>query len=212
MGQSGPGSNGNEGELHIPQTPRTRASLSDAVWSHTQDTCERFLGANLLIGDTIYKWNQAEYQINSLIFNPPYQLMKFWPSFNLNFQDEMFLLLYTDFFKTSFLIFVFVTIHQPLYPLVLYLLLEDEILLLLYTDFFKTSFLIFVFVTIHQPLYPLVLYLLLEDEILLLLYTDFFKTSFLIFVFVTIHQPLYPLVLYLLLGDEILLLLYIDFF
>ena len=31
MGQSGPGSNGNEGVLHTLQNTKTRASLSDAV-------------------------------------------------------------------------------------------------------------------------------------------------------------------------------------
>ena len=31
VGQSGPGSNFTEGILHIPQTPWTRALLSDAV-------------------------------------------------------------------------------------------------------------------------------------------------------------------------------------
>ena len=35
---SGPGSNGNEGVLHISQTSRTGASPSDAVKCHTQDT------------------------------------------------------------------------------------------------------------------------------------------------------------------------------
>ena len=36
--QSGPRSNGNEGVLQIPQSSRTRASPSDAVESHIQDT------------------------------------------------------------------------------------------------------------------------------------------------------------------------------
>ena len=31
LSQSEPGSNGNEGVLHIPQNSKTRASLSDAV-------------------------------------------------------------------------------------------------------------------------------------------------------------------------------------
>ena len=35
---SGPGSNGNEGVLHIPQSSRTEASPSDAVQYHIQDT------------------------------------------------------------------------------------------------------------------------------------------------------------------------------
>ena len=38
LGQSGPGSNGTEGVLHIRQSSRTGASLSDGVWYHTQDT------------------------------------------------------------------------------------------------------------------------------------------------------------------------------
>ena len=38
MGQSGPGSNGNEGVLHIPQISRTESSPSVAVYCHTQDT------------------------------------------------------------------------------------------------------------------------------------------------------------------------------
>ena len=38
QGQSGPGSNVNQGVLHIPQTSRTRASLFNAVLCHTQNT------------------------------------------------------------------------------------------------------------------------------------------------------------------------------
>ena len=37
--QNGPGSNGNEGILHILQSSRIGASLSGAVLYHTQDTC-----------------------------------------------------------------------------------------------------------------------------------------------------------------------------
>ena len=37
-GYSHPGSYGNEGFLHIPQIPRTEASLSDLVLCHIQDT------------------------------------------------------------------------------------------------------------------------------------------------------------------------------
>ena len=37
LGQSGPGSNGNEGVLHIPQNFRTVSSSSDAVQCHTED-------------------------------------------------------------------------------------------------------------------------------------------------------------------------------
>ena len=38
LDQSGPGSNGNEGLLHIPQSSKTEASPSDAVCCHTQET------------------------------------------------------------------------------------------------------------------------------------------------------------------------------
>ena len=38
LSQSGPGSNGNEGVLHIPQSSRTGASPSDAIECHTEDT------------------------------------------------------------------------------------------------------------------------------------------------------------------------------
>ena len=38
LGQSGPGSNGNERLLHTPQISRTGASSSDNVSYHTQDT------------------------------------------------------------------------------------------------------------------------------------------------------------------------------
>ena len=34
LGQSGPGSNGNEGVFHIPQSIRTAASLSDCLVSY----------------------------------------------------------------------------------------------------------------------------------------------------------------------------------
>ena len=36
---SGPGSNGNEGVLHIPQSSKTEAFTLDSVKCHTQDTC-----------------------------------------------------------------------------------------------------------------------------------------------------------------------------
>ena len=36
LGQSGPGSNSNEGVLHIPQSSRTEASLSDGLMSYPQ--------------------------------------------------------------------------------------------------------------------------------------------------------------------------------
>ena len=41
-GQSGPGSNGNEGVLQISQSSGTGASLLDADLSHTQDTSSVF--------------------------------------------------------------------------------------------------------------------------------------------------------------------------
>ena len=38
LGQSGPGSNGNIGELHTQLTFRSDTSSLDAVWCHTQET------------------------------------------------------------------------------------------------------------------------------------------------------------------------------
>ena len=38
-GQSGPGSNDNEGVIHISQSSRIEASPSDAVLYYMQDTC-----------------------------------------------------------------------------------------------------------------------------------------------------------------------------
>ena len=37
LSKSGPGSNGNEGVLYIPQSSRTGALQSDTVWSHSFD-------------------------------------------------------------------------------------------------------------------------------------------------------------------------------
>ena len=43
LGQSGPGSNGNEEVLHIPQSSRTGASPSDTVKYNTQNTVSSFV-------------------------------------------------------------------------------------------------------------------------------------------------------------------------
>ena len=51
-GQSRPGSNDNEGVLHIPQSSRTRASSSDAVYCHIQDTSSVWLIDGILTGTT----------------------------------------------------------------------------------------------------------------------------------------------------------------
>ena len=51
LGQSGPGSNFNEGLLLIPQSSRIGASSSDAVQCHTQDTSS-ILSVDRTITDT----------------------------------------------------------------------------------------------------------------------------------------------------------------
>ena len=48
-GQSGPGSNGNEGVFHTTQISRTGVSPSDVVWCYTQEPLPFFVGGVLLL-------------------------------------------------------------------------------------------------------------------------------------------------------------------
>ena len=84
-GESGPGGNGNEGVLHIPQISKNGASLSDGLMSYNQDTHwrERVLphqqkcNLKMLLS---FNWNHFEMRLLNLRSNF-YLLRTFCPHF-----------------------------------------------------------------------------------------------------------------------------------
>ena len=62
-GQSGPGSNGNEGALQIPLSSSTRDSPSNAVYCHTLFTCCRVGGVLPLCRGTVGVFYTPSWQL-----------------------------------------------------------------------------------------------------------------------------------------------------